>query len=58
MLGNLYSSFLAHIENITKMLDKLSSEHRDTSNFLDQQETYLQRMRQATRKVGRGTNIN
>lgn len=55
MLGNLYSSFMAHIEKVTQSLDKLMAEHRTLSHFLDHQTLDFSKLKKGVCEMGKGT---
>lgn len=54
MVGNLYTSFIAHIENISKALSKLMIDHQVIRDFLDEQTINYKKLKKATCDVGGG----
>ena len=54
MISSLHTNFLAHIEHISRALDKLTIEHRAMSNFLDQQKGNFKRLKKAVCEVSKG----
>jgi len=50
----MYTSFMSHVEKVSRSLEKVTSEHRALSHFIDYQITEQHKLKKGICELGRG----